>query len=220
MTVRDLLTQAASQYGDPRMTRISLNDWLDIYNAASEHVTIRWQTLEQDATFDILANESRYTYPDDMVQLRRVQFSETPSDDTIWREIPETWWDQFRVATDLYLPQNVPFRYCVRANFFELTPRPTTKVLNGGKVAYWKLADTVDDADTDVELGPVHRKTMRDLMVIYAKERRGRAEEANRELAIWTENMDTIAKKIEHRADDRKPALHLRSRASRLRRML
>jgi hypothetical protein len=220
MTIRDLLEQAAAKYGDPRMTRLQLLDWLAIGNEALEALTLDWKVLEEDATFDILANESRYVYPEQAVQLRRVQYSETPSDDATWRDLNDKPWDAFRSATTTFLPQNTPWCWTPRATFFELTPRPTAAITDGGKVSYWKMAETVTDPDSDLELDGLHRKTLRDLMVIYAKERTGRAEESSRELAIWAETMERIANRVEHRSDDRRPALHLRSRNQHNRRMI
>ena len=212
MIVADMLDLAARQFGDPRKTRINLADWLQIYNDAMEKITVDWQVLEEDATFTIVADESRYMYPEAAVQLRRVFFSETPSDDTTWRELADTPWDLFRNLTNCSLPENAPTRYCPRAQFFEMTPRPTAGIDDGGKVSYWKLADVIANEDDNFELQGLHRMTVRDLMVILAKERMGRAEESTRELAIWTERLERIAKKIEHRSDDRRPALRLRSR--------
>ena len=63
--VTDLVNETALWANDRNFSRIRREDWLLAYNQVQTEVATECRVLEEDADFDIIANEQRYTYPDD-----------------------------------------------------------------------------------------------------------------------------------------------------------
>jgi hypothetical protein len=214
MIVNDLISQVAVRLGDPRMTRNIKTDLTAFYNQAIEEITLGWKVLEEDATTDVQANERRYSYPDECVQLRRVRFNPTPIDDTTGWNLIEDFWEEHRSHTNRYIEKNEPRHYCVRANFFELRPMPTADVTDGLFVSYWKLGTPVvfgEESNTSVELSSTFQKYLRDYTAIFAKEKSGRYQEAAADRTSLEADLDRVAGRLEDKSDDRRSQLRPRS---------
>jgi hypothetical protein len=212
--VQSIIDDASQRITDPNKGRIVQARWLQFYNDAIEHMTQTYKLLEQDATHDLQANEDRYLYPpDDFVQMKRWRYTDTPSDPTTYRDSRERKEDQFRAETDWTLPQgDTGFRYWARAQFFQITPRPTVDVAAGGLITYWRLATTSTAPATDVfELSAALRRFVRDRMVISAKQELKRNEEWPNDLAVWKSDIEAVYDRIEDRSDDAPETLRLKS---------
>jgi len=204
--VQSILDDASNKVNDPNKGRLGQARWLQFYNDATEYMTVAWKIREQDATHDIAADEDRYTYPDDCMQMSRWRWSETPSDTTTYEDAGELFEDEFRMVTNRSLPSgDTGFRYWARPQFFQITPRPTVLVQEGGLLTYWKIATAViDPAVETFELPPAARMFARDHMVISAKRELGRNDEWPTDLVVWEKHMDLVWDRLEDRSDDRR----------------
>jgi hypothetical protein len=213
MIVSDLLSQVAVRLGDPRMTRTPLSDLLANYNAALEELTLGWKVLEEDSTCDATVNERRYLYPEECVQLRRVRYNATPTDDSTGWDLKEDFWEEHRGRTNRFIEIGEPQHYCARASFFELRQKPETTVVDGLCASYWKLGTPVlleNILTTDVELPATFRKYLRDYATIFAKEKTGRYQESSADRAALVESLDRVAGRLEDKSDDRRSQMRVR----------
>jgi hypothetical protein len=213
MIVNDLLSQVAVRLGDPRMTRTIQTDLLAFYNEALEEMTLGWKVLEEDATADLTINERRYLYPEECVQLRRLRYSATPSDDTTLSDLKEDFWEEHKARTNWSMDVGEPTHYCVRASFFELRQKPETTIVDGLLASYWKLGTPVliqDILSAEVELPATFRKYLREFTMIYAKEKSGRYQEAAADRAALADSLDRVAGRLEDKSDDKRSQLRVR----------
>lgn len=219
--VDTIIGEAARSLSDPAKGKIGDIEWLLWLNEAIEHLSMTWKVLEEDATHQIDANEDRYLYPDLMVQMQRWRYSETPTDPLSYTKGGEIFEDEFSDATNRRMPQgDSEYRYWARAQFFQITPRPTVTVAAGGLITYWKLADRVlDPLVESFELPATMRVFTRRKMLMEAKLRLHRYQEYTTDLAVWERDIDKVAERFEDRSDDRRPALRLKRRNSGLLRM-
>ena len=211
--VDTILGEAARALSDAGRGKIGTTELLLWYNEAIEHMSLTWKILEEDSTHPIDANEDRYLYPDLMVQMQRWRYSETPTDPLSYTKGREIFEDEFTAATNRSMPTgDQEFRYWARAQFFQITPRPTLTVAAGGLITYWKLAGRVIDPLTEVfELPAGVRVFVRRRIVMEAKLRLHRYEEYATDLAVWERDVDKVADRFEDRSDDRRPRLRLRT---------
>src|SRR5438105_1578244 len=106
----DLATEVGRELGDPLLTRIAQADLIQWYNDALEYITTRYRTLEQDASFTIVGGADSYFYPDDMVAMKRLRASSTPSDPLSYRAVDEMFEDDIRRREFVAIPQgDCPF---------------------------------------------------------------------------------------------------------------
>jgi hypothetical protein len=220
MMVSDLLSQVALRLGDPRMSRTSQTDLLAFYNEALEEITLGWKVLEEDATCGTLVGERRYLYPEECIQLRRVRYNGTPTDDSTGWDLGEDFWEEHKARTNYSIEDGEPRHYCVRASFFEVRPTPDTAVADGLFVSYWKLGTPVIIADVLggtalVELPAAFRKYLREYTTIFAKEASGRYQESSGDRAALAESLDRVAGRLEDKSDDRRSRLRTVSPAAR-----
>src|SRR3990172_1769279 len=144
--VDTILGEAARPLSGSGRGKLGTTELLLWYNEAIEHMSLTWKILEEDSTHPIDANEDRYLYPDLMVQMQRWRYSETPTDPLSYTKGREIFEDEFTAATNRSMPTgDQEFRYWARAQFFQITPRPTVTVAAGGLISYWKLAARVID---------------------------------------------------------------------------
>ncbi len=202
--VSDLIAEAATRISDPSVRKIVDPEWLGYYNDACHTMSRDYKVIEQDATFDTVVNEDRYDYPDDMVQMVRLRYSATPSDDTTYKDLGEKFSDEARELEQGGKTSGDPTRYWARGSFVQLIPRPGTAVADGGLISYWRTADRVTVvAGSVLEFRDVLRLFVRDRMVIFGKERLERYDEANRDLQVWTAAVEKVLDKIEDPSIDR-----------------
>lgn len=215
--VQSILDEAAVRFGDPNKTHFTDAILLTFYNDATEDVSGRWQILEVDASFSWIAGEDRYSYPDDSVQMLRLQYNATPVDPTLWRKVYEIDEQEYVGLTDGTKPAgDDKLYYWARSNFFVVWPVPVTAVSQGGLVGYWKLADrqltavTAVDATglsysrTVIEMPNMTRVAIRDRMVIGMEMSVGRTQEAEIRLAHWEQEMDKVWDRVDDPVDDRR----------------
>jgi hypothetical protein len=212
-TCQQIIDDTAIEFGDPAKAKIGQPVWLLWYNEAREQITRDYHVLEQDATHDLTIDEDRYVYPDDCVQMSRWRYNATPSDPNTYVEAGELFEDEFREIVALQVPTGDSyFRYWARPTFFQITPKPTATVLGGGLITYWQLAartESGNEPTTDFDLPPAMRRLVVRLMLIFAKERLHRYEEAQRDRASWEVDMARAYERVEDRSDDRRPRLRL-----------
>lgn len=217
ITVQSVLDDAAVRFGDPNKTRFGNTELLSLYNDACEEISSRWQMIEVDASFSWVADEDRYSYPDDNVSMLRLQYNATPSDSTTWRKVYECTEEEYVGMTDGSLPVgDDKIYYWPRTSFFVVWPRPQTAVSQGGKIGYWKLADRQTSVTTAVdgtgasytrstiELDNAIRPLIRDRMLIGMDLTLGRSAEAAQRIQLWEASLDDIATRIESSVDDRR----------------
>lgn len=212
ISVESIINEVVREIGDAPKNRILEQDWIQFYNDTLESMTRRYKVLEQDATFDIEI-EDRYLYPEDMVQMKRLSATSTPSDPESYREVREKFEDEIRDRERWGKPLGDSYEgYWARATFLQLTPKPTVAVTDGLLISYWKLATRITVvADVELELPAMFRSLVRDRMLIFAKRRLTRYDEMAADLAAWEAELALSAPPIEDRSDDRRSALRPRS---------
>ncbi len=216
--VDTIIGEAATRLDDPNKARILPAGWLLYYNDAIEAITTDWKVLEQDATHDLLQDEDRYDYPDDLVQMKRWKWSPDPTDPTTYVKAGEIFDDEYDRLTTRNLPVgDAEYQYWARANFFQITPRPTATVVDAGLISYWKLATRATDAAIDLfPLPDTLRVLTREHMLMSAKRTLTRYDEYQVDLSSWELRVSKIADKIEDRSDDRRARLRIRRRGPRM----
>lgn len=211
--VSDIIAQGASSVSDPRQQAIEPVRWLQLYNNALEWVCRRFRVIERDATFDFEAGEERYPYPDDetigaMVQMRRLQYSPTPSDRNTYREITERPEHKARRSTQWQYPIGEPWFYWPRTNFFQVYPQPTETIVAAGLITYWSLPIPVTDVvGATFELPPKTRLIVVDLLGAFGKRELNRFDEAQNMMNQLERELAQFYEKIEDMADDANDAM-------------
>lgn len=213
--VQTIIDEAATTFRDPAKGSVTQGDWLLYYNDAIEYMTLNWKVLEQDASHPLEANEARYLYPDDCVQMKAWAWNLTPADDTTWVRRREMFEDEFLAATNRSLPPgDGEWRYWARSQFFQITPRPTVDLPGGGLLTYWKLADrVVDPIVTPFALAGTMRLLVRGHMHLSAKKNSYRYDQYQTDLQVWERDVTRVADRLEDKSDDRAPRLRLKSAA-------
>lgn len=222
--VQSILDEAALRFGDPNKTHFDNGRLLGHYNDATEDITTRWQMLEADADFSWKANEDRYAYPADCVQMLRLQYNPTaidattgPTDQNQWRKTKEiTEWEYTRITDGLKPPGDFKLYYWPRTGFLVTYPVPTVALYLAGRIGYWKRADLQVTAITRMdlsgnaysasttELSDSLRRMIRDRMQIGMKLAQSRHEEALVDMQVWEAAMDKLGPRIEQPVDDRR----------------
>ncbi|MFN0131271.1 MAG: hypothetical protein ACKVW3_01870 [Phycisphaerales bacterium] len=219
--VSDVIDEAAARMGDPRFTLVSRTDWITIYNQCAEKMTREWGIIEQQATASLQQNEDTYLYPDNdnpddptspgiLTQLLQVDYNETPSDPLTWTEAGELFTDEFNFRTSGQYPTgDGRFEFWARANGIQITPVPTTTVVGGLRMRYYRLQRRVVSltAEPVMEMPGMYRTLLVDLMVIRAKVTKERVFQYTREIQMWENDMEQIAPKIERRSNVRRRQL-------------
>jgi hypothetical protein len=211
--VIDIIAQGASIVSDPRQQAIDPLRWLQLYNNAMEWVCRRFRVIERDATFDFEVAEERYPYPDDetigaMVQMRRLQYSPTPTDRNSYRPIRERAEHKARRSTEGQYPQGEPWFYWSRTNYFQVYPQPTETVAASGLISYWSLPiPVVDVVGAVFELPPKTRLIVVDLVGAFGKRELNRFDEAQAMMNQIERELAQFYDKIEDMTDDANDAL-------------
>jgi len=212
LQVQTLLDEAAIRFGDPQKTHFGNALLLGFYNDSCEDITTRWQMLEVDAAFSWLAGEDRYSYPDDCVQMLRLQYNSSgvdgthgPTDQNLWRKAHQKWEHEYTRITDGHKPTgDDKIYYWARTNFFVVWPVPTTSLYLSGLMGYWKMATRATVGTDLVELPNALRRLIRDRMIVGMKESLSRTAEARADLEVWEARMDEVGPRIEDPVEDRR----------------
>ena len=212
--VASLIDEAALRLGDPRFTRVSRADWLQFFNEAQLDAATELRILEDDFFFTIQAGAARYTYPQNMIQMSKLSFTETPADGRSYRDLQEMFRDEHRsAATSGMYPQGSVWGYYARAAFFELVGEPSTEVIDGGLLTMWYTPTWIDveTAGDVMELPDMMRNLIRDWMLEKGLTKIGRVVEAQRMELRREMKLTGFRSKIEDRSDDRRAALRIES---------
>lgn len=212
MLPQPILDRLGAQLTDPAGGLITQDLKLGYMNDAALWITRRFKVLEQDYTFKWVIDE-RYPYPDDMVQMKRLQYNETPSDRTTWKEIDEKPEHYARAVVRTNYPTAArPHFYWARAGFFQVVPMPTEELIDGGLITCWRTAAKVLDPDTEELELPLHMELdVLDLCRAFSLRDLRRTDEADREFARVESNLSLRVHKIEDRSDDARPQFLPRS---------
>lgn len=205
--VTRVIESAALRVYDPNRRRVSAGLWLQIFNETQFELATETRCIEVDATFNITANEARYTYPADSVALKKVYYSETPSDTTTYDPLSEIFEDEWVELRRYGYPTGRPMQYFARPSFFHLMPAPATSIVDGGCVTYAVMPGWLgNEAGALVEVPDWLQVVLIDGMVARAKialeEPSGQTALAN-----WQGSLAAKRALVEDRSDDRRPAL-------------
>lgn len=148
VSARTIADESAILLGDPDFTQVSLPRWRILLNRAQRKMATRIDVYGLQSTFDIVSGSGRVALPDDCTHLARVEFTETPSDPTTYRELDELPEEQFRAQTSGHYPTGSPTEYCARMGWFHLVPQPDANVDEGGRMDYWAIPPDITDIDT------------------------------------------------------------------------
>lgn len=213
MSVNGLIVarEAGRRCGDADFTRITRDDWLDFLNTVQRDITTRIPCIEYEAFASTVANEERMVYPSDLVQIRFVQYSESPG--TIdYADLDEMPVDEWREeVSGNYRLDNIT-RYCARLGFLSLVGRPSTAIVNAVKLTYYGLAADLTDLTTqNITLPDMLRDYLVDGMVIHGKRKDKRFDEAAYLERVWLGKETEWRGKADDRARDRRPSLRPKS---------
>lgn len=207
-----LATEAGRRCGDELFTRITRDDWKDFLNAVCRDIASRFHVVEYESTFDVVANMENYPYPDDMVQIRFMRYSDTPDTAGTYEDVDETPFDEWRERTSRSYPIGTPDEYCPRAGFFSLVPMAATTIEDGGLLSYWGLpADVTDLTTQSLQLPDFFRDYVVAGMVIQGKRKDKAFDEADALERAWLNQESQMREKMEDRARDRRASLRPKS---------
>jgi hypothetical protein len=208
VTVTQIIDRCAlfSEGGQTR--RITRPLWLQCYNNVQVDLATEIRCLECDATFDIVAEESRYAYRQDMVSMKRLWFSETPAEENTYRKVKEAFPDEWEDMVSGNYPGGYVHHYIARPSFFQLVARPEAAIVDGGMLTYWATPTWLELEDNALMEVPYFlskhvQEGMQILARIAARERGAAAQDYER----WKASLSNLREKIEDRSDDRRSAL-------------
>lgn len=213
-----LAQEAGRRIGDEGFSRISLYDWRDFMNTVARDICSRMKVLERESVAGVVANEERVAYPSDMVQIRYLRYSDTPSEIGTYYDLEERPFDDWRRETSRTYPTGMIYAYTPRASWLTLIAKPSATLANALLMGYWALPDEITTMETDeVPLPDFMRDHLRDGMIPLALRKDRRYEEADAAEAVWRSKEIELAKPITDRADDRRERVRTNSRRNLLR---
>lgn len=208
--VQTIIDEAAMEIGDPNKQRIEQAQWLTIYNMSQRELCQKANLLRLQDDFDLVAGQTRYDYPQGMVQLNGIEVSETPDDDSSFQWLAELREDEFRmITTGAYPTASIPTQYFATSSWFYLVGAVTTPIQDGGAIDYFGIPDeiTAVDSSTVIQVDDLARDYLRNRMVIHGHQARNRLVEARAALDIWNEELIVLQDKLADRAEDRRSSL-------------
>ena len=207
-----VINEAASLVGDPAFGRISAEAWRIIQNHSARDIARKLRLVLQTVTFDIVALGHEYALPSDCLQVKWVQFNETPSDQTTWWEVKEFFEAEFRAATNGQYSSNTrPTRYFVLNDTFHLHPMPDKTIVAAGKILYWGLPDDVTSPSVQpIPIMDILRDTLRERMLVYGLRRLEKYDAAANAEKEWEASLTVDRDRLEDRSADRRPRIRAR----------
>lgn len=210
-TVTSLIDQALNEITDKDARRTSRPDMLGYYNRVQEKLSIALRCLQSDYYFDLVANEPRYYYPEDAIQIAGIRIARTSTPtalgDYYW--LDETFVEEYRAATQAFRPAAIVYGYHARAQWFELLNSPVEDVVDGGIVSTWHIPDrvTAETPSAMLELRDFLRgKTIEGMTILSRIGGRERAA-AQADWERWMTEIQEYREKIEDPSDDRRDSL-------------
>ncbi len=209
--VGDILDAAARWARDPNHLRLKDENLLDAYNCSIAELCAELWLLEADASFDIVAGEERYTYPDDCIQVAGVKYSRTPADRNSFIWLRQRMKDEARRETDRIYPAGEVTRYFPRQNWFELIAQPTESIAGGGIINYWRMAASLSTQDNyrnaTCELPDFMKDLITTMMVPKCCKVLRDYQAENIEQKRADDQLAMMRSRLEDRSDDRREAI-------------
>lgn len=206
--VQALVDEAAIAIGDPRKTRVRIDEWLPIYNASQRELCLEANILQFRGTFD-LTTSPVYGYPKEMTVMTYLETNLTPADPDSWQEVKEIFEDEFRgEVSGRYPNATVPERYFAERNWFYQVPRPTAGIVAAGRITYFGKPDRIYDISTALlQVPDFCEDYVRHRMVVYGLAARNRLDESLHELKLWRASLETLMDKMDDRSQDRRSTI-------------
>lgn len=209
LSVDYLISDAALKIGDVNRTRVRDVEWVLFYNQAVRELCEKANVLEFQGLFDTLPTD-RYGYPWRATAITKFEAQAIAGDANTFFKLDELREDEFTARTDrLYPPMDPPLEYFPRRNWFHLVGKPTTTVVQGGRLTYFGIPDRIFDLPSAIfPLPEFCQDYVIRRLVIAAKYARDRIGEADAELKQWIVDVaEGLQDKMEDRVDDRRPAI-------------
>lgn len=203
-----VIRDAAVKLGDPNYSRVTSDDWLLFGNMACRRLSQRLRIVKYLASFDVEADNEMYSLPSDSVQMTRLQYSPTPTDENTFRDVNELPLDLYRAEVNGGYPTGEPVSYCPDAGFLRVTPRPTVTLAMGFRIEYWGLAEAVTlPSSQNFPFQDVMRDLVVDGMMPHALRKLEKVAEADRADAAFEAGIVALEAKVQDRSDDRRTRL-------------
>lgn len=215
VTVTQCIDAAALMAYDPARTRIRSVNWLEIFNQAQMDLAARTKCLEAEQTCAVTANESRSPYPDDLIVVKDVWFTTTPSDPNTYRPLEEKFRDEWKAQRWGGRSYGTPTNYFARPGFIEMMPGPDTTIVavtvgsqDYGPLWYTyakKATRVLSEQGATIEVPDWLEQSLEEGMVARAKIAL-REPDGLTQLRLWQEGLVEVRASVEDRSDDRRPA--------------
>lgn len=211
--VTQLIDDAALEIGDPNKQRVSLSQWLSIYNRSNREVCQKANILRFQDKFTLIAAWPKgYAYPELMTVMTGIHVSDTPGDDNSFRALDEMFEDDWRASTYAHYPSaSLPTHYFATAGWFHLYPMVDAEIVGGGCITYYGLPDriTMDQLTSGIvmQLPDMAQDYLMRRMIIHGMVSRNRLVEAKTELELWDADMATFQDKLDDRSQDRRSSI-------------
>jgi hypothetical protein len=208
--VQSVIDEAAMEIGDPNKERIEQPQWVTIYNMSNRELCQKVNLLRLQDDFDLIAGQTRYDFPQGMVEMNGIAVSQTPTDESTFQWLDEIFEDEFRALTSGAYPiASVPDRYFATSSWFYVIGAAETLIGDGGFIDYFGLPDeiTTVDSSTVLQVDDLARDYLRNRMVIHGHQARNRLIEAKTALDIWNDELLVLQDKLADRSNDRRSSL-------------
>jgi hypothetical protein len=204
-----LVDDAAAAIGDPNKQRVSLAQWLSIYNRSNRELCAKANVLRFLDFFTLEAGQTKYDFPQSMTVMNGIAVSDTPTDLTTFRWIDEMFEDEFRALTTQSYPQaTLPEGYFCSSNWFYLIPAAQAQIVNGGQIDYFGLPDRITALDGALlQVDDMAQDYLLRRMVIHGMMMTHRIVEAKAQLEMWNADMEGFQEKLDDRSQDRRASL-------------
>lgn len=207
-----VIDDAAQAIGDPNKQRVTLAQWVGIYNRSNRELCQKANVLGFSDGFTLVANQNRYEYPAGMTVMTAIHVTETPDDKTTFRVLGEYFEDEFRAMVDASYPAaSLPTGYFATSSWFHLVPMVSAQIVGGGCITYYGLPDriTVDQVTggTVIQVPDFAQDYLLRRMIVHGMEQRNRLVEARTALEMWNADMETLQDKLDDRSVDRRSTI-------------
>ena len=209
--VSGLITQALDEIGDKDGHRTTRPDMLRYYDRVQSVLATDTQALEVDAYFDLEANEPRYAYPEDCIQITAIRVSRTATptslSDYYW--LDEVFEEEYRTWTWAQRAIGWISTYRARNAWIEFLQNPTQDIVNGGLLTYARMSvDVVSESQAAVmELPDFMKNHVIEGMKIVARMAGRERAAANDDWVKWQAKNIDLKTAITDRSRDRKASI-------------
>lgn len=208
--VISIFDEVATQFGDPGYSRITKEQLLGMYNYVVRDICSRVNAVRYSAYFDLEVDD-QYSYPDEATQVVEVAASTDPSDPDTFLPLAEMQERNFRDRTRVgFSVSDVPEGYFPEPTIFHVWPRPQARIIRGGKLDYFAIADPELSWATGVLPFPNFMQNwLVDGMLIRLLYANKQDAEGDSAYARWERKENEYQGKLENRSADARPRLRL-----------